>query len=89
MHKLGEYISLFWDLGGQQILRTIWKKYYQECHGIIYVVDVTDDSRLEEAANSFSILKTQVFLISINYIYLRRDIKSQGLGKCPVSDFAQ
>ena len=54
--SLGEYISLFWDLGGQNILRTIWKKYYQECHGFIYVVDITDDIRLEEAANSFSIL---------------------------------
>ena len=30
---------MFWDLGGQKILRSIWKKYYTECHGIIFVID--------------------------------------------------
>lgn len=56
MTKLGEYISLLWDLGGQPILRTIWKKYYPECHGIIYVVDLTDVPRLEEAIAALSCL---------------------------------
>ena len=38
-----------WDLGGQQNLRSIWEKYYLESHGLVYVVDGFDASRLEES----------------------------------------
>ena len=41
-----EYHLLFWDLGGKKILRSIWKKYYLDCHGIIYVIDGAGTSRL-------------------------------------------
>ena len=30
---------IFWDLGGQAGLRSIWDKYYAESHAIVYVVD--------------------------------------------------
>lgn len=30
---------IFWDLGGQAGLRSIWDKYYAESHAILYVVD--------------------------------------------------
>jgi ADP-ribosylation factor related protein 1 len=38
----------FWDLGGQKSLQAIWEKYYNDCHGIIFVVDSTDKERIEE-----------------------------------------
>jgi ADP-ribosylation factor related protein 1 len=40
---------IFWDLGGQPGLRSIWDKYYDESHGIIFVVDATTPSRFEES----------------------------------------
>lgn len=40
---------VFWDLGGQAGLRSIWDKYYGECHALMYVVDASDRGRLEEA----------------------------------------
>jgi ADP-ribosylation factor related protein 1 len=40
-------LTLFRDLGGQQQLQSIWEKYYQEAHGIIFVVDSTDKERIE------------------------------------------
>ncbi|ORX88605.1 P-loop containing nucleoside triphosphate hydrolase protein [Basidiobolus meristosporus CBS 931.73] len=43
----------FWDLGGQRDLRTLWEKYYKECHGIVFVVDSTDSSRLQECREAF------------------------------------
>ena len=52
--KLGDNISLFWDLGGQPILRSIWKKYYAECHGIIFVIDITNEERLDESLEALS-----------------------------------
>lgn len=38
----------FWDLGGQRQLQSIWSKYYEDCHGLIFVVDSTDTTRIEE-----------------------------------------
>mmetsp|Transcript_12816 Transcript_12816/g.17671 ORF Transcript_12816/g.17671 Transcript_12816/m.17671 type:complete len:202 (+) Transcript_12816:43-648(+) len=40
---------IFWDLGGQQGLRSIWEKYFEEAHGIIYVIDSVDSEKLEDA----------------------------------------
>lgn len=40
---------VFWDLGGQAGLRSIWDKYYGESHALLFVVDATDRARLEEA----------------------------------------
>ena len=39
---------IFWDLGGQKELRTLWDKYFSECHGVIYVIDSADESRVPE-----------------------------------------
>lgn len=39
---------VFWDLGGQKGLRSIWDKYFEEAHSVVYVVDSSDPSRLEE-----------------------------------------
>ena len=40
---------IFWDLGGQPGLRSIWDKYYDETHAIIYVVDAATPERFEES----------------------------------------
>mmetsp|Transcript_59103 Transcript_59103/g.128300 ORF Transcript_59103/g.128300 Transcript_59103/m.128300 type:complete len:197 (-) Transcript_59103:330-920(-) len=40
---------IFWDLGGQSALRTIWEKYFAEAHGLIYVVDASESERFEES----------------------------------------
>ena len=28
---------IFWDLGGARSLRSLWEKYYNEAHGLLYV----------------------------------------------------
>ncbi|XP_077243911.1 uncharacterized protein LOC143884299 [Tasmannia lanceolata] len=43
---------VFWDLGGQVGLRTIWEKYYDESHAIIYVIDATCPSRFEDSKSA-------------------------------------
>jgi ADP-ribosylation factor protein 1 len=39
-----------WDVGGQDKIRPLWRHYYQNTHGVIYVVDSNDRGRIEEAA---------------------------------------
>ncbi|CAJ1962398.1 unnamed protein product [Sphenostylis stenocarpa] len=43
---------VFWDLGGQPGLRTIWEKYYEEAHAVIFVVDAASPSRFEDAKST-------------------------------------
>uniref|UniRef100_A0A2K6GCQ6 ARF related protein 1 n=1 Tax=Propithecus coquereli TaxID=379532 RepID=A0A2K6GCQ6_PROCO len=46
---VGKARLMFWDLGGQEELQSLWDKYYAECHGVIYVIDSTDEERLVES----------------------------------------
>lgn len=43
---------VFWDLGGQIGLRTIWEKYYEEAHAMIYVIDASCPSSFEDAKSA-------------------------------------
>ncbi len=36
------------DLGGGKKIRDIWMNYYAEVYGVIFVIDASDETRLEE-----------------------------------------
>ena len=38
-----------WDVGGQYKIRLLWRHYYQNTQGIIFVVDWNDKERIEES----------------------------------------
>eukprot|EP00164_Ancoracysta_twista_P016864 GFYU01028489.1.p1 GENE.GFYU01028489.1~~GFYU01028489.1.p1 ORF type:complete len:193 (-),score=9.13 GFYU01028489.1:315-893(-) len=40
---------MFWDLGGQSGLRSIWDKYFAEAQALIFVIDSADEPRFDEA----------------------------------------
>ncbi|EGW01068.1 ADP-ribosylation factor-related protein 1 [Cricetulus griseus] len=50
---MGKACLMFWDLGGQEELQSLWDKYYAEGHGVIYVIDSTDEERLSESKEAF------------------------------------
>ncbi|XP_043088031.1 ADP-ribosylation factor-related protein 1 isoform X1 [Puntigrus tetrazona] len=54
---VGKARLMFWDLGGQEELQSLWDKYYAESHGVIYVIDSTDEERLGESKNAFVIFR--------------------------------
>uniref|UniRef100_A0A7N0UYE8 ADP-ribosylation factor-related protein 1 n=1 Tax=Kalanchoe fedtschenkoi TaxID=63787 RepID=A0A7N0UYE8_KALFE len=43
---------VFWDLGGQPGLRSIWEKYYEEAHAVMYVIDAACPSRFEDSKSA-------------------------------------
>jgi GTPase SAR1 family protein len=43
-----------WDVGGQDKIRPLWRHYYQNTQGLIFVVDSIDRNRIE-AGKSFII----------------------------------
>lgn len=48
-----------WDVGGQDKIRPLWRHYFQNTEGLIYVVDSADLSRMAEAREElFGILES-------------------------------
>lgn len=60
-HVLPHYVNYFrtvdynnvqftvWDVGGQDKIRPLWRHYFQNTQGLIYVVDSNDRDRIHEA----------------------------------------
>uniref|UniRef100_A0A3Q0S7C4 ADP ribosylation factor 5 n=1 Tax=Amphilophus citrinellus TaxID=61819 RepID=A0A3Q0S7C4_AMPCI len=45
-----------WDVGGQTIIRPLWRHYYVNTQGLIFVVDSNDPERVKEAADELHAL---------------------------------
>ncbi|CAJ1056882.1 ADP-ribosylation factor 4-like [Xyrichtys novacula] len=43
-----------WDVGGQDKIRPLWRHYFQNTQGLIFVVDSNDRERVREAADELS-----------------------------------
>lgn len=44
-----------WDVGGQEKLRPLWRHYFNNTDGLIYVVDSQDRDRVNRAASEFKV----------------------------------
>ncbi|XP_017782345.1 PREDICTED: ADP-ribosylation factor 4-like [Nicrophorus vespilloides] len=61
-----------WDVGGQDKIRLLWRHYYQDTQGLIFVIDSNDRDRIEEAHNELqnmvesADLKDAVILVFAN-----------------------
>jgi len=48
-----------WDVGGQEKLRPLWRHYFNNTDGLIYVVDSLDKDRIAKAASEFKVELTE------------------------------
>jgi ADP-ribosylation factor related protein 1 len=65
----------FWDLGGQESLRSLWEEYYQHCQGILFIIDSTDRDRLQECRDALlSINKDLISDIPILMLANKQDL---------------
>jgi len=48
-----------WDVGGQDKIRPLWRHYYQNTQGIIFVVDSNDRDRIGEAKAELDRMMTE------------------------------
>jgi len=49
-----------WDVGGQDKIRPLWRHYYQNTQGIIFVVDSNDKERLDSGSSSEASAKEEL-----------------------------
>eukprot|EP00112_Aurelia_sp_Birch-Aquarium-sp1_P003776 Seg1425.4 transcript_id=Seg1425.4/GoldUCD/mRNA.D3Y31 product="ADP-ribosylation factor 1" protein_id=Seg1425.4/GoldUCD/D3Y31 len=62
-----------WDIGGQDKIRALWRLYYQETEGIIFVIDSNDRERAQEArAELFRLLKEEELRNCILLVYANK-----------------
>lgn len=43
-----------WDVGGQDKIRPLWRHYFQNTQGLIFVVDSNDRERIQEACDELA-----------------------------------
>lgn len=48
-----------WDVGGQDKIRKLWRFYYENAKGIIFVVDSNDQARMSHAKNELETLLSE------------------------------
>ena len=59
-----------WDVGGQDKIRPLWRHYFQNTQGLIFVVDSNDRERIGEAQEELQKMVGTLFImyhISVNH----------------------
>ncbi|CAN0440015.1 unnamed protein product, partial [Ectocarpus sp. 12 AP-2014] len=66
-------VMTIWDVGGQAKLRSLWRYYFVDTDALIFMVDASDEARIEEARDEmFHVLRDpnmegcQTVLIMLN-----------------------
>ncbi|SCV70214.1 BQ2448_1608 [Microbotryum intermedium] len=84
---LSSSVLQFWDLGGQRDIRSLWPKYYSECHAVCFVIDSTDQDRIEECWNVFETIVSDRRVDGVPTLVLANKQDAQGAMK--VEDIKQ
>ena len=81
-------ITLF-DIGGGKNIRPVWKNYFPEVYGVIYMVDSSTADRMEEARETFReslehpyISGKPVLLWVLVYFFLSFFVLAPAVGYC-------
>ncbi|XP_047338360.1 ADP-ribosylation factor 1-like 2 [Impatiens glandulifera] len=53
-----------WDVGGQEKLRPLWRHYFNNTDGLIYVVDSLDRERIGKAKQEFQTIIRDPFMLN-------------------------
>ncbi|KAK9016338.1 hypothetical protein V6N11_078839 [Hibiscus sabdariffa] len=53
-----------WDVGGQEKLRPLWRHYFNNTDGLIYVVDSLDRERIGKAKHEFQTIINDPFMLN-------------------------
>ena len=59
-----------WDVGGQDKIRRLWRYYYQNTHGLVFVVDSADKERMNEAAEELHAILNDDEMQSIPFVII-------------------
>ncbi|XP_062613245.1 uncharacterized protein LOC134275020 [Saccostrea cucullata] len=66
-----------WDMGGKPSIRKLWKHYYLNCHGMLFVIDGSARDRLQDADDLLTSLLLEKELHGVPMVFLanKKDIE--------------
>jgi len=71
-----------WDVGGQDKIRPLWRHYYPNTIGLIFVVDSNDTDRLETARDELQkLLKAEELRNAVVLVYANKQDLPNALPK--------
>ena len=75
-----------WDIGGQDKIRSLWRRYTEDSDGVIFVVDSNDKARMEEAkAEMTSLLQTPELTDAVVLVFANKQDLPGALSPSEVS----
>merc|ERR1712050_623074 len=76
-----------WDVGGQDKIRPLWRHYFQNTDGLIFVIDSNDQERLTEARQELEkILSEDELRNAITLVYANKVDLPNALGASEISN---
>ncbi|TDL26021.1 P-loop containing nucleoside triphosphate hydrolase protein [Rickenella mellea] len=85
--SLPSTILQFFDLGGQSGIRSIWHRYYDDCHAVAYMVDAADIDRLNEGWEVFDSILSSPQILNVPLLLLAN--KQDDPGSLSVEEIRQ
>ena len=67
-----------WDVGGQDKIRPLWRHYFQNTQGLIFVVDSNDRERIAEAEKELQNMVKSKFIFNV-YKFLSYNLLTTAL----------
>mmetsp|Transcript_8584 Transcript_8584/g.12241 ORF Transcript_8584/g.12241 Transcript_8584/m.12241 type:complete len:188 (+) Transcript_8584:61-624(+) len=79
-----------WDVGGQRTIRAYWRNYFEKTDGLIWVVDSSDRSRLEQCRDElFSILNQEKLAGASLLIFANKQDLEDSLSANEIADILE
>nr|CAX72020.1 ADP-ribosylation factor 1-like protein [Schistosoma japonicum] len=76
-----------WDVGGQDKIRPLWRYYFQNTQGLIFVVDSNDSERIGEAADELHrMLREDELRDAVLLVLANKQDLPQALGPAEIID---
>ena len=79
-----------WDVGGQDKIRPLWRHYFQNTQGLVYVIDSNDRDRIQEANEELQKMLREVELKDASLLILanKQDLPN-AMGVSEITDKLQ
>ncbi|XP_067869273.1 ADP-ribosylation factor 3-like [Heterodontus francisci] len=76
-----------WDVGGQDKIRPLWRHYFQNTQGLIFVVDSNDRERINEARDELNrMLNEQELKEAVLLVYANKQDLPNAMNVAEITD---